>query len=263
MSVRSSNVPLEVTMTHRVGAGGQTERCERPPHVLEMAQRMRRWASSAETCQSCQSLPAVSVRAAMPLCSRCRENRSLRYGLRPDTLGLTPRAIRQEDAASDGPQFRGLAIVFNSRSVELWGFTEEIKPAAADRNETEQIDVRALWSHNPDITIGRISAGTLRARKVTRGVSIEIDPPTWAAPHVETVRRRDVTGMSFAFQALEDEWHLEDGEPVRDVIDMRYFEVSGVAFPAYPATTLTVANAGDRSAWWHEQRTAERLRLAR
>ena len=258
----SSDLPVELAITHRVGGDGRIERCARPSAVQEIAQRMQKWVSQGETCQSCSNLPAVSVRGGLALCGRCREQRSIRHG-RADDLGLKPRAERAEDATQGDLRLEGLAIVFNSRSVDLGGFTEIIKPAAADRMAAEKPDIRAHWSHNPDITIGRVSAGTLRTAKTSRGVAVEIDPPSWARGQVESVQRRDITGHSFGFMALEDDWHLEDGAPVREVLDMEIHEVSPVAWPAYPATTLKVVRAEARSAWTKERETLNRIRMAR
>lgn len=260
---------IEYTMTHRVGVGGATERYERPSPVLEMATRLRGWShGKRETCQSCVSNTAVSVRGGMALCSRCREQRSMHLALAFDERGIAPAAVRQDNDHA-GKQLRGHMIVFNSRSVDLGGFVEIIRPRAADRMEAEQPDLRALWSHDSSIVLGRSTAGTFRAKKVTRGVAIEIDPPKWAHGYVESVERRDVTGMSFGFWALEDDWHIkktEDGdieEIVREIFDMRVVEGSAVSWPAYPATDIKVVEGATRSAWAQERESADRLRLAR
>lgn len=259
--MRGDNRTLEYTMTHRV-VGGMTERYVRPDGVRDMALRLRKWSGTPEICQSCSTLPAMCVRAGTPLCSRCRSQRDLRFNRLPDLLGAKAWPTRADDDEVAGKQFRGHAIVFNSKSVDLGGFTEIIRPAAADRMEAEKPDLRGLWSHDSSLVLARSTAGTLRARKVIRGVAIEIDPPRWASGYVESVERRDVTGMSFGFWALDDDWHLEEGEPVREVFDMHVFEFSPVSFPAYEATDIRVVQGTQRSSWQIEDDTAHRLRLA-
>lgn len=248
--------PIEYTMTHRIGAGGQAERCQRPPSVVETADRVRRWAVQSETCQSCASLPAVTLRQGQAICSRCRENRGLSHH---GTLSRSPVALRDDEGLPR--QLRGLSIVFGKPSEDM-GFVEYVDPAAVDRTLSEGIDVRALWNHDSSAPLGRLTAGTLRLHKASNGLMAEIDPPRWARSHVESVERRDVIGMSFAFQAVTDDWRLEDETPIRTLLDMRVYEVSGVTFPAYPDTTLRAVASGQRSDWFREEDTAHRLRMA-
>lgn len=261
--MRFDNRQLEYTMTHRIGAGGMSETCQRPEAVRSIATRLMGWRSAPETCQNCHALPAASLRSTLPLCSRCRENRNLDAGasFRFD-FGRAPVAQRADDNTSAEKQLRGHSIVFNKKSVDM-GFYEIIRPRAVDRMMAEKPDLRALWNHDSSVTLARYSAGTLRFEKVTRGLAIEIDPPRWAHGHVESVERRDITGQSFGFFALDDDWHLEEGYPVREVFDMHVIEVSVVSFPAYPDTDIKVVNGGARSAWQIERETKERLRLAR
>lgn len=233
--------------------------CQRPSPVRETAERMAKWgAGQGETCHGCHTLPATSIRSGMPMCGRCREQRQIRTS----ETGLAWR-VEPEDDPTQAVQFAGLSIVFNSRSEWLGGFFEYFRPSAVDRTFAEKIDQRYLWSHNPDIPLGRMSAGTFRMRKTARGLAIEADPPKWAAGYVETVKRRDVIGQSFAFETVDDNWFLEDGVPTREVLDARIFESSAVAFPAYGQTSLRVVNASNRDAWYREQITSERLRMAR
>jgi HK97 family phage prohead protease len=145
------------------------------------------------------------------------------------------------DLAEDR-KIRGYAIVFNALSVNLGGFREIIKPEAVDRTLTQAVDVRALWNHDTGEVLGRTRAGTLSLTKDRRGLRIEVNPPSWARHRLESIERGDVTGMSFRFKAIDDEWREgEDGFPVREVNDMTMDEVSIVTFPAYQQTDVSVA----------------------
>jgi Escherichia/Staphylococcus phage prohead protease len=139
----------------------------------------------------------------------------------------------------------GHAIVFNTLSEPLMFFREQIAPEAVDRTLNEQIDMRALIDHEPAKLMGRLTAGTLRVKKDAHGLLVEIDPPdtTYSRDALESVRRGDLTGMSFAFRTMPggDQWDESTDPPTRTVLDMRISEVSIVTFPAYPATDVDVA----------------------
>lgn len=163
-----------------------------------------------------------------------------------DRDGLERRWIAQRVAkvsAVDDRLIRGMPIVFNSLSLDLGGFREIIKPEAVDRTLREQIDVRALVDHDSAKIMGRRSAGTLTLRKEPDGVLARIDPPdtSYAKDIVVSIERGDVDGMSFGFRVLTDEWRMQDGEPVREVLDMEIREVSIVTFPAYEETDVSMA----------------------
>jgi HK97 family phage prohead protease len=114
-----------------------------------------------------------------------------------------------------------------------------------DRTFKEAIDVRALVDHDSAKIIGRLRANTLDLQKDARGLRVTIEPDpdiSYARDIMLAVKRGDVSGMSFAFRTIEDDWNYEDEEmPLRTVLDMRVSEVSVVTFPAYTQTDVQMA----------------------
>jgi len=148
------------------------------------------------------------------------------------------------EASENGRKIRGYAIRFNVPSQDLGGFREYIAPEAVDRTLNEGLDVRALVDHDTGKVLGRTRSGTLILRKDAQGLRTEIDPDpdiSYAGDIMRAVARGDVSGMSFAFRTLEDEWDYEGKIPTRTVTDMRISEVSVVTFPAYVQTDVQVA----------------------
>lgn len=156
----------------------------------------------------------------------------------------------QEEAREGAKKkkLKGYAARFDSMSEDLGGFREIIKPGAFDRALEEKHDVRALVNHDSNLILGRSTAGTLKLSVDKNGLLAEIDPPDTQAGRdaVVSVERGDFTGMSFAFRTLTDEWRHQDGEVVRELLDLELFDVSVVAYPAYPATQVS-ARALDRA----------------
>jgi HK97 family phage prohead protease len=154
--------------------------------------------------------------------------------------------VRSVGAASldveHGHLIRGYPVIFNKPSQNLGGFIERIMPQAVERSLGA--DIRALVDHDTAKILGRTRAGTLRLRKDKTGLRVEIDPDpeiSYARDILRSVARGDVSGMSFGFRALEDDWDFDQEIPVRDVLDMEMMEFSIVTFPAYLDTNVEVA----------------------
>jgi len=141
----------------------------------------------------------------------------------------------------DKPKIIGYAAKFGKWSVDLGGFRERIKKGAFDE-ALEKSDVRALKNHDPNLLLGRTTSGTLRLSTNSVGLQTEIDPPdtTTGRDTVEEIRRKDITGMSFAFTVAEDDWKYNEDDTVeRTIIKFgELFDVGPVTYPAYPDTTV-------------------------
>lgn len=152
--------------------------------------------------------------------------------------------VEVRSASEDKPaRLVGYAAVFNSLSEDLGGFREIILPGAFDGALKQDREVKALVNHNED----RILAGTsatppLKLSVDERGLLVEI-PIDEEDPDGRTTLRRVQTGklnrMSFGFRTLADQWRTEDGELIRELLDLELFDVSVVTYPAYQATEVS------------------------
>jgi HK97 family phage prohead protease len=141
------------------------------------------------------------------------------------------------------PKLIGYAAKYNKWSDDLGGFRERIA-ASAFAGVAKDSDVRALKNHDPNLLLGRTASGTLRLTENKRGLKFECDVPntTTGKDVVEEIRRKDITGCSFAFVVEEDVWgNNKDGTAERTIVKIgELFDVGPVTYPAYPDTAVAV-----------------------
>lgn len=132
----------------------------------------------------------------------------------------------------------GYAALFNELSLDLGGWRERIAPGAFKRSVLDN-DVRALWDHDSKYVLGRNRSGTLELDEDERGLGVVIRPPEtgWANDLMLSMKRGDVSQMSFGFYVRDEAWTEEDGLVVRVLRDVDLFDVSVVTYPAYPQTS--------------------------
>jgi uncharacterized protein len=151
--------------------------------------------------------------------------------------------IREENGQ---PVIEGMAAIYGMESNDLGGFVEIIEPGFFENVLGE--DVRSLWNHNGDLVLGRTRSGTLVLEDTPAGLRTITYPPdtTWGRDTVTSIRRGDVTGMSFAFRVSQEgqRWETRpDGTEVRYLLrggatDLK--DISPVTYPAYPQTSVSV-----------------------
>lgn len=134
----------------------------------------------------------------------------------------------------------GYAAVFDSRSEDLGGFVEIIKPGAFRRTLIEGRDVVALYDHEQRSILGRTSAGTLRLVEDGKGLRFDIDTPDTSAGRdvLVSVKRGDIRGASFAFTTREQRWSNDASGILRELIDVDLLDVTITPRPAYPETSV-------------------------
>jgi Escherichia/Staphylococcus phage prohead protease len=153
----------------------------------------------------------------------------------------------------------GYAALFNTLSVELGGFREQIARGAFS-DSIQRDDIRLLLNHNADLLLGRNTSGTLSLREDSRGLAIRADLPTTtlAQDLIVLLDRRDITQMSFAFVVLLDRWAMVNDEPQRTLLKVRLFDASIVSFPAYKETSVGVSSQEGDWDWRHEHELKRR-----
>lgn len=155
--------------------------------------------------------------------------------------------VRSSESDAESPRIRGYAAVFNEWAEIVPGiFREQIAPGAF-RKTIGEADVRALVNHNPNYVLGRNRAGTLSLSEDKHGLAVEIEPPEsqWARDLMVSMKRGDISQMSFGFRPVK--WTEQDNGPAKPVDvtleEVRLFDVSVVTFPAYPQTEAWARSA--------------------
>jgi HK97 family phage prohead protease len=138
-------------------------------------------------------------------------------------------------AGDTGDVIVGHAPVWNRYSQNLGGFVEQVAPGACSRAIVED-DIRGLKNHDPSLLLGRNKSGTMRLFEDNVGLRFEIDVPdtTVGRDLVVSAKRGDITGASFSFRVIDQEWGVTDSDfPLRTIKSMQLFDVGPVTFPAY------------------------------
>lgn len=158
---------------------------------------------------------------------------------------------RERRTTAEEPEFRaaedrigtaaGRAALFNV-TADIGGYFQERLLPGAFTESLAVDDVRALFDHDPGRVLGRSSAGTLRLSEDAAGLSCEIDLPDTSDGRdlVALLRRRDITGMSFGFEVMHDEWDDSGDIPLRTIHRVKLWEVSAVTWPAYSGTSIAM-----------------------
>ncbi|MCK9457847.1 MAG: HK97 family phage prohead protease [Candidatus Riflebacteria bacterium] len=161
----------------------------------------------------------------------------------------------------------GHAAIFDSLSQDLgfmFPFKERINKGAF-KSSLEKDDIRALWNHDANYVLGRNKAGTLELTETNKGLRVRIHPPDtqWARDLTESIRRGDVSQMSFGFVVEKETWSVEGKEDIRTLEKVKLYDVSPVTFPAYLDTDVGVRNAMDRYNKYKQEKTKRKAEFER
>ena len=165
-----------------------------------------------------------------------------------------------------GDFIEGRAIVFDS-PTDIGLFDEIIDKNAL--KETDLRDVRFLVNHNTDmIPLARSrrnnANSTMQMVVGEDGMDVRVNLDTENNADARTlyssIKRGDISGMSFMMAVRGEEWDFTNEEhPTRRITDIsKVFEVSAVTFPAYESTTLEAR--GDEEALENAKSTLEKAK---
>jgi uncharacterized protein len=145
------------------------------------------------------------------------------------------------DTTGKAPKISGHASVFDSLSEDLGGFREIVKPGAFARS-IKSDDIVLLIEHM-GLPLARSKSGTLHLEEDAKGllISSDLDP---SDPDVQRLApkmaRGDLKHMSFGFRTMKDAWRTEGGKQLRELHEVKLFDVSVVTFPAYRKTDVAL-----------------------
>ena len=150
------------------------------------------------------------------------------------------------EPSSDGLTLEGYGAVFNvETTIDSWEgqFRERIAPGAFKRTLGQRTPV-LQFDHGQHPLIGSLPIGVIRSiREDDHGLKVRARlSDNWLVEPVrDAIRDGAISGMSFRFRVIDDEWSDKRGEvPLRTIREVELYEVGPVVFPAYEQTSVGV-----------------------
>lgn len=146
------------------------------------------------------------------------------------------------ETSDGGLRFTGYASTTET-PYEVMDFTETIAKGAFRRTLGEDPDVVLLRNHD-GFPLARTKSGTMTLSEDSRGLRVDADldsndPDVQAL--IPKMQRGDLTEMSFAFRATEQEWDEDYTTRTIKAVNIHRGDVSMVTHGANSATTGTVS----------------------
>lgn len=164
----------------------------------------------------------------------------------------TDNSTQQPKQAQNGSKkLSGYAIVWNTPSKDLGGFTETISPDAL--KGVDLSNVLMLNDHDYTQVLASVKAGTLKLTPDDKGLHFEATLPdtTTANDVFANVQAGNLDSCSFSFDVDDgsDSWDKDDqGNITRTINQIKdLFDVSVVAVPAYDSTSVDTNSTNSNS----------------
>ena len=149
------------------------------------------------------------------------------------------------DGSDDGLTLEGYAAVFNEWTEihdRAGAFQEQIAPGAFKRTLGQRTPI-LQFDHGSHPLIGSIPLGRFTSlTEDQRGLKVRAKlSDNWLVEPVrDAIRDGGVTGMSFKFRVLGEQWEQRDSGDFRTITEVELYEAGPVVNPAYEATSVGV-----------------------
>ena len=147
------------------------------------------------------------------------------------------RSVTLQTEEKEGKKYLTGIIPYNSRSLDLGGFTEVVTPTAFNKTIKDKKNVRALLDHQKSKILGDVKSGTLSLESRSDGLvcTVEVPNTTYALDAYELMSRGIGNAMSFGFYNVKSTDEKETR--TRYLNEVKLEEVSFLVSedPAYPA----------------------------
>lgn len=163
---------------------------------------------------------------------------------------FTASDVEIRSTSDGGLRFSGYASTTET-PYQVGGFEETFARGAFKRCLGEEPDVVLLVNHS-GLPLARTRSKTMTLSEDTRGLKVDADldpddPDVQAL--VPKMKRGDLTEMSFAFRATDDEWDSRETKRVVRAATIHKGDVSMVTHGANTTTSGTVAMRSDVGAF--------------
>lgn len=150
-------------------------------------------------------------------------------------------------AAEDSRLIEGVAVVFNSWSRDLGGFTEIIRSSAISQELVDNSDIIMNINHDAALMVARWNRGkgTLNLELKEDGLHFSFEAPETERGNqlLWDIRNGNLFECSFAFSLPNNDscqrWYREGDELKREIFEIGgLYDCSIVNTAAYPATSV-------------------------
>lgn len=151
----------------------------------------------------------------------------------------------RSEPSDDGLTLEGYAAVFNEWTTiydRIGAFQERIAPGAFKRTLGQRSPI-LQFDHGTHPLIGSIPLGRFTSiSEDEHGLKVRARlSDNWLIEPVrDAIRDGGITGMSFKFRVVNEQWAQENGEDYRTITEVELYEAGPVVNPAYEATTVGV-----------------------